>query len=422
MGGDVRPAVADPGHRRPAGAVLPDASYRPRPWADPVVGQAQLASSGRRSAPALTRPSRSPARSSPSTARLLSSGSRSTTARPGQAPGRTCGCWGSPTTGGARPSRSGRSHRTGRTGTEPWSAARVDRRAPAKSVAVPRAVGLGPGVIRALHADEIPIDDELVRSLVGRAMPAYADAPVRRLTASGSTNALFRLGDGLLVRLPRQPGGSADDLEGGHVAAGAGATAARLRARRGGRVRPDHGLSGALVSGPLDRRRAPGGGRPGYTCRPTTREPGGAPRRGWTPCGRQMYPSSPHLQSYRGSHSRRWTATRENIERCRALEGFDFDLDAAEQIWAEAMRLPGVADRAEPRWYHGDLAAENLLVRDGRCPRSWTSAVCRSATRPSTSWWPGRFLIPPPGRCSGGGSASTTRPGCAAGPGRSPSR
>ncbi len=62
---------------------------------------------------------------------------------------------------------------------------------------------------RALHSDEIAIDAELVRSLVGRAMPAYADAPVRRLDSTGSTNALFRLGDDLLVRLPRQPGGSA---------------------------------------------------------------------------------------------------------------------------------------------------------------------------------------------------------------------
>ena len=66
---------------------------------------------------------------------------------------------------------------------------------------------------RALHADEIPIDAELVRGLVGRAMPAYADAPVRRLASSGSTNALFRLGDELLVRLPRQPGGSATILK-----------------------------------------------------------------------------------------------------------------------------------------------------------------------------------------------------------------
>jgi hypothetical protein len=44
---------------------------------------------------------------------------------------------------------------------------------------------------------------------------------------------------------------------------------------------------------------------------------------------------------------------------------FDLDLDAAEQIWADAMKLPGAADRVTPSWYHGDLAAENLLVQDG---------------------------------------------------------
>src|SRR5689334_21649509 len=62
---------------------------------------------------------------------------------------------------------------------------------------------------RALHPDEIGVDVELVRALVGQAMPDYADAPVRRLASSGSTNSLFRLGDEFLVRLPHQPGGSA---------------------------------------------------------------------------------------------------------------------------------------------------------------------------------------------------------------------
>lgn len=60
-----------------------------------------------------------------------------------------------------------------------------------------------------LHDDEIPIDAVLVRALVDRTMPHHADLPVRRLDSSGSTNALFRLGEDLLVRLPRQPGGSA---------------------------------------------------------------------------------------------------------------------------------------------------------------------------------------------------------------------
>jgi aminoglycoside phosphotransferase (APT) family kinase protein len=74
----------------------------------------------------------------------------------------------------------------------------------------------------------------------------------------------------------------------------------------------------------------------------------------------------PDLRSYRGEPLATMDrATRENIERCRSLEGFGFDLDAAEQMWADAMKLPGVADRTTPQWYHGDLAAENLLVRDG---------------------------------------------------------
>ena len=78
-----------------------------------------------------------------------------------------------------------------------------------KSFADCRTVGLSPGWPQPLHSDEIPIDADLVRGLVDRAMPAHAGSPVRRLAASGSTNALYRLGDELLVRLPRQPGGSA---------------------------------------------------------------------------------------------------------------------------------------------------------------------------------------------------------------------
>jgi hypothetical protein len=51
-------------------------------------------------------------------------------------------------------------------------------------------VGWGPGVAGPLHTDEIPLDVELVRALVGRVMPQYADAPLRRLASSGSTNAV----------------------------------------------------------------------------------------------------------------------------------------------------------------------------------------------------------------------------------------
>ena len=75
---------------------------------------------------------------------------------------------------------------------------------------------------------------------------------------------------------------------------------------------------------------------------------------------------NPHLRAYRGEPLATMDEdTRDNIERCRNLDDFAFDLDAAERVWADAMRLPGIAERATPRWYHGDLAAENLLMRDG---------------------------------------------------------
>lgn len=47
-----------------------------------------------------------------------------------------------------------------------------------------------------------------MRALVDRYVPRFARSSLQRLRASGSSNALFRLGDDLLVRLPRQCGGS----------------------------------------------------------------------------------------------------------------------------------------------------------------------------------------------------------------------
>src|SRR5215472_17572350 len=66
---------------------------------------------------------------------------------------------------------------------------------------------LSPGVTRALHSDEIPIDTQLVRALVGRAMPQHIDLPIRQLAWSGSTNALFVSGRTFWCGCPRQPGG-----------------------------------------------------------------------------------------------------------------------------------------------------------------------------------------------------------------------
>jgi aminoglycoside phosphotransferase (APT) family kinase protein len=224
---------------------------------------------------------------------------------------------------------------------------------------------------RVLHEDEIPIDTGLVRALVARAMPRYAGLAVRRLDSSGSTNALFRLGDNLLIRLPRQPGGSS--------------TIAK-EAKWLPILRPSLPVQVPEVVGVFE----PDCGYPerwsvvrwmdGEHPEVVTPETPADPRRrnlaaDLAEVVRSLRAaevpgeavSDPDLHWYRGEPLATMDeVTRQNIERCRALGDFAFDLDAAERLWAEAMTLPGTTDRPAPRWYHGDLAAENLLIRGGR--------------------------------------------------------
>lgn len=54
-----------------------------------------------------------------------------------------------------------------------------------------------------MHADELDLPVDLVRRLVATQLPRWADLPVRRVASSGTDNAMFRLGDELVVRLPR---------------------------------------------------------------------------------------------------------------------------------------------------------------------------------------------------------------------------
>lgn len=222
----------------------------------------------------------------------------------------------------------------------------------------------------ALHADEIPIHTGLVRALVARAAPRFADLPVREVASTGSTNALFRLGDDLLVRLPRQPGGSAAISKEARwlpvLAPSLPVAVPEVVAV----FEPDCGFpeQWSVV-------RWIDGEHPGVV-RPET--PVDARRAGLASGLADVVKAlalaevtleavdDPDLRWYRGEPLATMDAlTRENIDRCRALGDCDLDLDAATRVWEEAMRLPGATTRPAPGWYHGDLAAENLLVRDG---------------------------------------------------------
>lgn len=75
----------------------------------------------------------------------------------------------------------------------------------------------------------------------------------------------------------------------------------------------------------------------------------------------------PALRWYRGDPLGAMAGhTREALEACRAIPDLPLDLDAVSAAWEDVLRLPGIDRVSQPRWYHGDLFAENLLVRGGR--------------------------------------------------------
>ena len=57
--------------------------------------------------------------------------------------------------------------------------------------------------LRKMHIDEVDTSVSLVRRLVARQFPQWADLPVNPVDSSGTDNALFRLGNDLVARLPR---------------------------------------------------------------------------------------------------------------------------------------------------------------------------------------------------------------------------
>ncbi|MEO6702659.1 MAG: aminoglycoside phosphotransferase family protein [Jatrophihabitantaceae bacterium] len=215
-----------------------------------------------------------------------------------------------------------------------------------------------------LHEDELEIDLPLVRALVDRAVPGYAGRPLKPLAASGSSNALFRLGDDLVMRLPRQPGGSATiDKEARWLPYLAAALPVTI---------PE-----VVLVGP------PGLGYPerwsivrwieGSPPEPHTGGDGLARELAELLAALAALPvpaealADPALHWYRGAPLASFDATmRASLADCRQLPGLDLDVNACEQMWNSAIALAGSAQPVEPRWLHADLLAENLLVRDGR--------------------------------------------------------
>ncbi|WP_433732074.1 aminoglycoside phosphotransferase family protein [Actinoplanes sp. CA-051413] len=61
-----------------------------------------------------------------------------------------------------------------------------------------------------MHADQVDISPAEIAGLVAAQFPQWRDRPVRPVTSHGTVNALFRLGDDLVARVPLRPSAAAD--------------------------------------------------------------------------------------------------------------------------------------------------------------------------------------------------------------------
>lgn len=222
-----------------------------------------------------------------------------------------------------------------------------------------------------LHKDELSIDGDLVRSLIREALPAYKDLPLVAFGATGSSNRIFALGDELLVRLPRQEGGGAT-LEKEHrlLPLLQGALAVEV---------PEMIFLGDPGFGYPERwcvmRKLEGERVHAFDVDAAEKEDRRGLAEGFADVILALrafqLPNpderDPALRNYRGGRLKDYDgAMRRTVETCRASARFDLDFDLVLTVWEDALRLPRSGERPGKAWYHGDLVAENLLIREGR--------------------------------------------------------
>jgi len=224
-------------------------------------------------------------------------------------------------------------------------------------------------MVNRLHDNELRIDLNLVERLIATQFPRYARMSLQPLGASGSSNVLFRLGDDFLVRLPRQPGGSASiDKESrwlpiirDHLPV--------VVPKIVGVGHPAFGFDErwsivGWLDGDLPVACTPG------TAASTERSTLAVDLAEFILALQSVdipeaAKQDPALRGYRGRSLAEFDRqTRRNIQQCRAIHHLDLNLDAALAVWEGAMHAADAGHIAPDRWYHSDLVAENLLVAD----------------------------------------------------------
>ncbi|MBH5336714.1 aminoglycoside phosphotransferase family protein [Streptomyces pactum] len=235
-----------------------------------------------------------------------------------------------------------------------------------------------------------PVGEELVRRLIAGQFPRWAGAAVARVPSGGTVNAMFRLGDDMVVRLPLTAGGAED---------------VALEQEWLPRLAP-------LLPAPVPE--VLGAGRPAegypwpwsvYRWLPgrnpeagALSEPGALAEelaRFVAAMRRVALPGAP--AAYRGGPLASLdAATRAAIEALRGIPEEGVDCDAVATVWQDALRLP--AWDGPPVWLHADLMPGNLLVDAAGRLTSVIDFGCMGRGDPACDLFPAWNLLPADGR------------------------
>ncbi|MDQ3167260.1 MAG: aminoglycoside phosphotransferase family protein [Chloroflexota bacterium] len=214
-----------------------------------------------------------------------------------------------------------------------------------------------------MHADEVDIDAALVSRLVAAQFPRWADLPIMPVLSAGTDNANYRLGDDMVVRLPRIPGAVAQiEKEQRWLPRLAPLLPLSIPVPLGWgkpaqdypwdwsiyRWLPGETVSGDdLIGGVVDGHRL-ATDLAGFITALHGIDTGGQERAGL-------------LASYRGEPlGLRDEATRTAIAACEGM----VDIGRVTVAWDAALAVPRWDD--PPVWVHGDFQPGNLLVERGR--------------------------------------------------------
>jgi aminoglycoside phosphotransferase (APT) family kinase protein len=211
-----------------------------------------------------------------------------------------------------------------------------------------------------MHSGQADITVELVARCVADQLPRWRDLPVRPVPSDGTVNALFRLGDEIVLRFPLLPSRS-DEL------------------RAGLREEQDH----ARRIGPQVPLEVP---EPLALCEPSDEYPGPWTAYRWIPGEPASRRNVADFEAFArdlaefvhalhaiDTEGRRWSGSGrggplgrhdEGVRQALAESVALVDTERLEPIWRRCLAAPAPA--SPDVWVHADLMPGNLIVRDGR--------------------------------------------------------